>query len=67
MLGRMRLDGITETTVPFAERAVALWRRGAPLPNTSVDVLIEVLKVRNASASVIRALCKAFCLLPRVC
>ena len=47
VLGRMRLDGITETTVPFAERVVLLWRRGTPSPDMSIEVLIEVLKVRH--------------------
>ena len=45
VLGRMRLDGLTETAVPFAERAVVLWRRGAPAPNTSIELLTDVLKV----------------------
>ena len=45
VLGRMRLDGITETPVPFAEHVVRLWRRGAPSPDMSINVLIEVLKV----------------------
>ena len=46
VLGRMRLDGLTETVVPFAERAVLLWRRGAPGDDTNTDILIEVLKVQ---------------------
>ena len=46
MLDRMRLDGLTETAVPFAERVVLLWRRGAPTPGMSVDVLTDVLQVR---------------------
>ena len=46
VLGRMRLDGLTETAVPFAERVVLLWRRGAPTPDMSADVLADVLKVR---------------------
>ena len=45
MLGRMRLDGLTETAVPFAERAVLLWRRGAPTLHMDADVLMDVLKV----------------------
>ena len=45
MLGRMRLDGLTETAVPFAERAVLLWRRGAPTPDMDVHILIDVLVV----------------------
>ena len=47
VLGRMRLDGITETAVPFAERAVALWRRGAPTPDMDISLLIDVLRVRS--------------------
>ena len=46
VLGRMRVDGLTETAVPFAERVVLLWRRGAPTPGMSVDVLTDVLQVR---------------------
>ena len=45
VLGRMRLDGLTETAVPFAERVVMLWRRGAPTPDMSIDLLKDVLKV----------------------
>ena len=56
MLARMRLDGLTETAVPFAERVVLLWRRGAPTPDMSVDVLVDVLQVRyrRISLSVLR-------------
>ena len=53
VLGRMRLDGLTETTVPFAERLVLLWRRGAPTPDMNVDDLVNVLKVRPASCFVL--------------
>ena len=51
VLGRMRLDGLTETAVPFAERAVALWRRGAPTPDMDGKLLIDVLKVRPVPSS----------------
>ena len=51
MLGRMRLDGLTETAVPFAERVVLLWRRGAPTPDMSVETLTSVLKVWCISSS----------------
>ena len=54
VLGRMRLDGLTETVVPFAERVVLLWRRGAPSPNMSIDALIDVLKVWRISSPVPR-------------
>ena len=53
MLGRMRLDGLTETAVPFAERAVLLWRRGAPTPDMDVDVLMELLMVCLVSPCVL--------------
>ena len=53
MLGRMRLDGLTETTVPFAERLVLLWRRGAPTPEMTENDLVDVLKVWPASCSVL--------------
>ena len=45
VLGRMRLDGLTETAVPFAERVVLLWRRGAPSPDMSSKTLKDVLNV----------------------
>ena len=51
MLGRMRLDGLNETKLPFAERAVALWRRGAPMPDTEIHLLIDVIKVRSLLSS----------------
>ena len=62
VFGRMRLDGLTETAVPFAERAVLLWRRGTPTPDMDVDVLIDVLKVCTVSPSVLRgcARCSEF-------
>ena len=45
MLGRMRVDGLTEAPVPYEERFVLLWRRGAPSPDMSVNTLVNVLKV----------------------
>ena len=54
VLGRMRVDGLTETAVPFAERAVLLWRRGTPTPDIDTEVLIDVLRVRPASSHVLR-------------
>ena len=51
VLGRMRLDGLTDTTVPFAERAVATWRRGAPTPDVDANLLIDLIKVRLVSPS----------------
>ena len=46
VLGRMLCDGLTETAVPFAERAVMHWRRGAPTPDMNVEILVDVLRVR---------------------
>ena len=51
VLGRMRLDGLAETAVPFAERVVLLWRRGAPTSDMSVETFTSVLKVRCISFS----------------
>ena len=48
VLGRMRLDGLTKTAVPFAERVVLLWRRGSPT-YMSVGTLASVLQVRYSS------------------
>ena len=48
VLGRMRLDGLTETAVPFAEPVVLLWCRGAPTADMSVEVLVFVLQVCSA-------------------
>ena len=53
VLGRMRLDGLTETAVPLAERTVLLWRLGAPSPDMSVDTLIDVLEVCPFSPAVL--------------
>ena len=53
VLGRMRVDGLTEAPVPFAERAVLLWRRGAPTPDMDVDVLIDVFQVKFVSPYVL--------------
>ena len=56
VLGRMRVDGLTETAVPFAERAVLLWRRGSPTPDMEFNDLTDVLKVWY---------CLSFCAQPR--
>ena len=53
VLGRMRVDGLTETAVPFAEGIVVLWRRGAASSDVSVEVSTDILKVRPASTSVL--------------
>ena len=53
VLGRRRLDGLTEAPVPFAERVVLLWRRGAPSRDMGAEVLIDVLQVRLVSSSVL--------------
>ena len=60
VLGRMRVDGLTETAVPFAERAVLLWRRGAPTPDMEVNVLIDVLMVCPISHSVLSRSARCF-------
>ena len=54
VLGRMRVDGLTETAVPFAKDTVQLWRRGAPSPDMDVETLTDVLKVRHVSSDVLR-------------
>ena len=61
LLGRMRLDGLTDTPVPFEERVVLHWRRGAPSPDLSVDVLKDVLKVWYCLVGCSQALRKAIC------
>ena len=53
VLGRMRLDGLTEAAVPFEERTVLLWRRGATTPDMCVEVLIDVLMLRPVSPLVV--------------
>ena len=47
VLGRMRLDGIHQVTVPFDERCVRAWRCGAPAPDMDVNKLIKFLWVRS--------------------
>ena len=46
VLRRMRLDGLNKATVPFDERCVSAWRRGAPEPGMDVQLLINVVWVR---------------------
>ena len=46
VLRRMRLDGLDTATVPFDERCVGAWRRGAPEPGMDVNILFNVLWVR---------------------
>ena len=45
VLRRMRLDGLDTATVPFGERCVRAWQRGAPEPGMDVELLIQVLWV----------------------
>ena len=47
VLGRMRLDGVHQVAVPFDERCVRAWRRGAPAPDMDVERIINVLWVRS--------------------
>ena len=44
-LRHMRLDGFERATVPFAERFVLAWQRGAPEPDMDTQTLFMVLKV----------------------
>ena len=44
-LRHMRLDGFERATVPFAERFVLAWQRGAPEPNMDTETLVKVLQV----------------------
>ena len=44
-LRHMRLDGFERATVPFAERFVLAWQRGAPEPNMDTETLVMVIKV----------------------
>ena len=46
VLRRMRLDGLSTATVPFDERCVSAWRRGAPEPSMDVKMMVHVLWVR---------------------
>ena len=54
VLGRMRLDGLTETAVPFPEGIVVLWRRGAASSEMTVEALTDALKVWSVPSSVLR-------------
>ena len=44
VLRRARLDGLERATVPFPERYVTAWR-GAPEPDTSIEMLKGALQV----------------------
>ena len=46
MLPHARLDGLERVPVPFAERYVHAWQRGAPEHDMDVQTLIGVIKVR---------------------
>ena len=60
LLGRMRVDGLTETALPFDDGIVVLWRRGAASSDMSVEVLKHVLKVCPVSSSVLKHCAKGF-------
>ena len=47
VLRRSRLAGLDRVPVPFEERIVQAWQRGAPEPDTDVDTLQQVLEVRS--------------------
>ena len=49
VLGRMRLDGVHQVAVPFDERCVRAWRRGAPAPDMDVQAMIKVLWLRYST------------------
>ena len=46
ILANARLDGLDQVSVPFAERYVHAWQRGAPEHDMDVYTLIGVIKVR---------------------
>ena len=48
LLGRMRLDGLANVTVPvpFAESVVLAWQRGAPDPGMTFGILMRIFQVR---------------------
>ena len=50
VLRRMHLDGLNRAMVPFDERCVSAWRRGAPVPGMDVQILINVVWVRFFAA-----------------
>ena len=54
MLAHARLDGLDQVKVPFAERYVHAWQRGAPKRYMDVHTLIGVIKVRFRSFSTVR-------------
>ena len=45
MLANARLDGLDQVPVPFAERYVHAWQRGAPQHDMDVNTLIGAIKV----------------------
>ena len=47
MLRRSRLDGLDTVPLPFEERIVQAWRRGAPELRVDVDTLQQLLEVRG--------------------
>ena len=46
VLGRSRLDGLDVVSLPYEERIVQAWRRGAPTPDMDVYTLHRLLEVR---------------------
>lgn len=49
-LGRMRSADLTVAALPFAERFVSLWRKGAPDPDMDAETLLGVFQVRSFHA-----------------
>ena len=58
MLTRSRLDGLDTVPLPFEERIVQAWRRGAPAPEMNVETLQKLLEVRCVTSQ--RHSCCAF-------
>ena len=47
MLRRSRLDGLDSVPLPFEERVVQAWRRGAPGPGVDIRTLKKLIEVRG--------------------
>ena len=47
VLSRSRLDGLDTVPLPFEERIVQAWRRGAPISGMDVDTLQKLVEVRG--------------------
>ena len=47
VLGRSRLDGLDVVSLPYEERIVQAWRRGAPNSDMDVKTLQKLVEVRG--------------------